>query len=102
MDCYLEKDGWRARLEPDDLVEFRFHRCDDETTRAANLIILGDVARAREVLSGSYPFRTLRNGIRRRKLRVLLLRGLMQAALAARAERPLADLLRWTEYGGEV
>jgi hypothetical protein len=46
-------------------------------------------------------FRTLLNSIRRRKLRILLLRGIMKSALGFRAERLLARLLVQTEYGGQ-
>lgn len=102
MEEYLEKDGWRPKLSRSDLVEYAFYRCDDNTTRAANLLILGEVPAARELLQDSYPWRTLLESFRRRKLRVLLLRALMQAALAFEAARPLARLLVWTEYGGRV
>jgi hypothetical protein len=59
-------------------------------------------ARNGPALRGSYPFRTLLDGIRRRKLRVLLLRGLTKGALRLRSERSLAWPLRRTEYDGEI
>ena len=102
MDDYLEKDGWPDKLRSADLIEYRFRRCDDHTTRAANLVILGDTGRARELLRGGYPFRTLLNGIRRRKLRVLLLRGIMKGALGLGFVRILARLLIQTEYRGRI
>jgi len=102
MDEYLEKDGWLQKLPPSDLVEYAFHRCDDNTTRAANLLILREVTAARELLQGSYPWRSLLTRFRRRKLRVLVLRALMRAALAIDATRPLSRLLVWTEYGGRI
>jgi glycosyltransferase involved in cell wall biosynthesis len=102
MDEYLAKDGWLPRLSRRDLVEHAFHRCDDDTVRAANWVIQGQPAEARALLRGGYPWRTLLYGIRRRKLRVLLLRALMRAGLALGAARPLARLLTWTEYGGQL
>jgi glycosyltransferase involved in cell wall biosynthesis len=102
MDEYLAKDGWLARLSRRDLVEYAFHRCDDDTVRAANWVIQREPAKARPLLQGGYPWRTLLYGIRRRKLRVLLLRTLMRAGLALGADRSLARLLAWTEYGGKL
>jgi len=102
METYLQEDGWRERLRRADLVEYSFRQCDDRTTRAANFIILGDSGRSRELLRGAYPFRTLLNGLRRRKLRVLLLRGLMKAALRIGSDRLLGRLLVQTEYGGQI
>ncbi len=99
MELFLEKDNWRARLRPADLVELHYQRCDDATTRAANAVILGEAPLARKLLQGRYPYSALLNNIRRRKVRVLLLRGLMKTALAFGATRPLGRLLRWTEYG---
>jgi hypothetical protein len=60
-------------------------------------VMLGDRKLARSLLRGRYPVRTLFNDLRRRKLRVLLLRGLMKTALAVGATRPLGALLRVTE-----
>ncbi len=99
MELYLDKDNWRARLPRAELVELRYLRCDDETTRAANAVILGETAAARKLLKGRYPYAALLNSIRRRKLRVLLLRGLIKTALALGAGRSLGRLLRATEYG---
>lgn len=99
MELFLERDNWRARLQPADLAELRYQRCDDATTRAANAVILGEPALARKLLQGVYPYFTLLNNIRRRKLRVLLMRGLLKTTLALGAARPLGRLLRWTEYG---
>jgi glycosyltransferase involved in cell wall biosynthesis len=101
METYLERDGWH-KLRPADLIEYRFRRCDDHTTRAANFVILGDTGQARELLRGGYPFRTLLNGIRRRKLRILLLRGIMKGALGLGLVRVLARLLILTEYRGRI
>jgi GT2 family glycosyltransferase len=94
MDHFLEQDGWFKRLSPGDLAEYAFHRCDDDMFRAANLVVLGDLAGARELLEQPYPWRTLRNGIRRRKLRLLALRALLFAGLGLGATRPLAKILR--------
>jgi hypothetical protein len=102
MEAYLEKDGWHEKLRSADLIEYRFRQCDDHTTRAANFVILGEARRARELLRGRYPYRTLFNGIRRRKLRVLILRGIMKGALGLGVERLLARLLVQTEYGGRI
>lgn len=99
MELYLEKDKWRARLSPADLVELSYQRCDDETTRAANAVILGETAMARHLLEGLYPYSTLLHNFHRRKLRVLLLRSLMKTALTMGAAGPLRRLLRATEYG---
>src|SRR5581483_1072674 len=43
MELYLEQDGWRERLSMAELCELRYLRCDDETTRAANAVILGRI-----------------------------------------------------------
>jgi GT2 family glycosyltransferase len=94
MDHYLEQDGWLKRLSPGDSIEYAFHRCDDDTFRAANLVVLGDLAGAKELLRRPYPWHTLRNGIRRRKLRLLALRALLFAGLGLGAARPLAKILR--------
>jgi glycosyltransferase involved in cell wall biosynthesis len=99
MELFLEQDGSRSPLAREELLELRYLRCDDETTRAANTLILGDAATARRLLKGRYPYAVLLDRFRRRKLRVLLLRGLMKAGLTLRAGRPLGRLLRGTEYG---
>jgi hypothetical protein len=102
MDTFIDMDGWRGKLSPTDLIEYNFHRCDDETSRAANFVLRGKVAEARELLRQPYPWPTLFTNLQRRKLRVLLLRALMQAGLSIGAMRPLAGLLGLTEYGGRV
>lgn len=102
MDRYLSMEGLAGVIDPVSLTEYAFHRCDDETFRAANLVIRGDGAGAWELLKRPYPWRTLLNGFRRRKIRVLLLRALMRWGLAWGAVRPLAQLLVWTEYGGHL
>jgi glycosyltransferase involved in cell wall biosynthesis len=99
MDDYLEADGWRQRVHPNDMVEYAFHRCDDETYRAANFIIRGNPGAARELLGRPYPLETLRVNLRRRKFRVLLLRALMRLGLGLGAVRPLSRLLQWAEGG---
>jgi len=98
MDHYLEVDGWREKLSPTDLDEYAFHRCDDDTFRAANWIIRGNPTEARRLLQLPFPWRSFLTNFRRRKLRVLLLRALMRAGLAIGALQPTARLLRWTEY----
>ncbi len=100
MDEYLEMDGWHSKLNADDLVEYNYLRCDDDTVRAANLLIQGDPDRALKLLQQPYPWRTLLINFRRRKARVLLLRWLIRCGVALRAIRPLARTLVWTEYGG--
>ena len=97
LEQYIEKDNWLTRLSPADLVELEYRRCDDATTRAANAVVLGDEKLAVQLLAGQFPLRTLLRGIRRRKVRVLFLRGLMRAAFAVGATRPLAALLSITE-----
>lgn len=96
VDDALARPGGRERLTPDDLTEYAFHRCDDDTFRAANFIIKGDPASARHLLrNGPFPWRTLRAGVERRKLRLLALRALLSAGLAAGASRWLARALRY-------
>jgi glycosyltransferase involved in cell wall biosynthesis len=102
MDKYLDKDNWLPRLSRRDLVEYDFHRCDDDAVRAANWVIQGEPAKARALLQGGYPWRTFLYGIRRRKLRTLLLRAVIRAGLALGGARPLARFLTWTEYGGQL
>jgi glycosyltransferase involved in cell wall biosynthesis len=102
MDEYLAKDDWLPRLSGRDLVEYAFHRCDDDTVRAANWVIMGEPAKARTLLEGRYPWRTFLYGIRRRKLRVLLLRAVLRAGLRLGFARRLARVLTWTEYGGRL
>jgi glycosyltransferase involved in cell wall biosynthesis len=102
MDHYLVHDNWLLRLSRRDVVEYALHRCDDDTVRAANWVIRGEPDRARALLQNTYPWRTFRYGVRRRKLRVLLLRGLMRTGLRMGAGRLLARFLTWTEYGGHL
>ena len=91
MELYLEQDGWASRLSAGELRELRYQRCDDETTRAANAVIVGDVALARELLDRRFPYSSLLSNVRRRKLRVLALRGVLKVALTFRATTaPLA------------
>jgi glycosyltransferase involved in cell wall biosynthesis len=101
MDEYLEKDNWLPRLSRRDLIEHVYQRCDDNTCRAASYVILGEPAKARELLRGRYPWRTLLR-FRRRKLRVLFLRTLMRAGLGVGLGRFLTRFLTWTEYGGNL
>lgn len=100
MDHYMQQNGWLDKLSRSDLNEYAFHLCDDETFRASNWVILGDSARARELLRRPYPWSSLIKSFRRRKLRVLLLRLLMRVGLGIGAVRPLGRLLRLTEYSG--
>jgi glycosyltransferase involved in cell wall biosynthesis len=102
MDHYLEKDDWLPRLTRGDLVEYAFQLCDDDTCRAANWVILAEPDKARALLRRPYPWRTLLHGVRRRKLRVLLLRAVMRAGLSLGTGRLLAPFLIWTEYGGRL
>lgn len=102
MDYYLEKDGWLQKLNNLDLVEYKFHRCDDETFRAVNLVLRGDIDSASALICQPYPWHTLLADIGRRKLRVLLLRILMQSGLTIGAINLLRKLLRWIEYGNDL
>jgi glycosyltransferase involved in cell wall biosynthesis len=95
MDECIEKESWTTRLAPSELVEYAFHRCDDNTFCAVNYILLGDSISARRLLSElPFPWRTLANGIRRRKLRLLVLQTLLRLGLGLRATPLLARLLR--------
>jgi glycosyltransferase involved in cell wall biosynthesis len=95
MDEFLEKEGWRDRLTEAEWVEYAFHRCDDNTFRAVNHILLGDSTVARYLLSEqAFPWRTFANGIRRRKLRLIILRALLWSGLGLGATPLLARLLR--------
>jgi hypothetical protein len=86
-----------------DLMEYQFHRCDDNTVRAANFIITGDSASALELLQKeSFPFRTFLVSFRRRKIRVLLMRAVLLIGLRLGTLRSLAKVFVWTEYGGHV
>ncbi len=102
IERYLTVDHMIEKMDPGSLTEYAFHRCDDRTFRAANLLIRREAAGARELLRGPFPWRTFTVSVRRRKLRVLLLRALMRGGLALNAAGRLARLLMWTEYGGRV
>ncbi len=96
MDRYLADPAIAAQADEESLIEYAFHRCDDETSRAANLVIRGELHEARSLLARPFPWRTL-GGITRRKARVLLLRSVLRAGIAGRAHRPLTSVLRRTE-----
>jgi len=102
MDRYIEMDGWREKASAEELTEYAFHVCDDETFRAANFVILGKPRAALELLNRPFPWRTLFNSFTRRKLRVVLLRALMRMGLAFRQSRALKQILIWTEYAGRL
>jgi glycosyltransferase involved in cell wall biosynthesis len=93
MDDYLAKDGWLSKLRREDLVEYDFHRCDDATYRAANAVRSGDTVLARKLLEHRYPWRTLANGLKRRKVRLIVLRALIMLGLSAKAPQALARIL---------
>jgi glycosyltransferase involved in cell wall biosynthesis len=94
MDEYSSMDGWSAMVSPADLAEYEFHRGDDATFRAGNLVRQGKPADALALLSAHpFPFRTLLAGPSRRKLRNLVLRGMIRAGVALRAARPLTFVL---------
>jgi hypothetical protein len=101
MEAYLEKDGWHDKLRPADLIEYRFRQCDDQPRGRRILSFTEKRAGRASCCATIIHFCTLLNSIRRRKLRVLLLRGIMKSALGFRAERLLARLLVQTEYGGQ-
>ncbi|MBZ0302425.1 MAG: glycosyltransferase [Anaerolineae bacterium] len=102
MDQYLTNEGAADQINQHDLDEYAFHRLDDQTFRAANWIIRGDIDQAQILLGQPYRWRTLLRGRQRRKLRVLTLRMLMKIGLALGANRPLTQLLIRTEYGGRL
>ncbi len=98
MDHYLKADDWPQRLSERDRVEDAFHRCDDETFRAENWVIRGEAGRARDLLQHPFPWRSLAS-LRRRKLRTLLIRGLMKLGLSLGVTRALGRFLSRLEYG---
>ncbi|MGH7617090.1 MAG: hypothetical protein ACREPM_07680, partial [Gemmatimonadaceae bacterium] len=94
LDEYLGMDGWLEKLAPGDLTEYAFHRGDDATFRAANLVRKGDAERALALLRAyPFPWSTLRAGPRRRKLRNIALRTIIRAGIAMRARQPLTFFL---------
>lgn len=94
MDEYLTTHGWRDRLTAGDLVEYEFHRADDATFRAANLVRRGDAAGALALLGAHpFPWRTLLAGRPRRKLRNLVLRTMIRGGVVLRAVHPLTSVL---------
>ena len=105
VDHYLNKEGLEKSIDPVTLTEYAFHRCDDETFRAANFIIKGDSCSAYALLRRPFPWRTLMistTDLHWRKIRVILLRILMRAGLDFGASRALARLLAFTEYRGRI
>ena len=99
VDRYLADPSVAVHADENSLIEYAFHRCDDSTARAANLLILGEVGEARSLLARPFPWRTLAHGVSRRKARVLLLRAALRAGIATRTERPLRKVLLRTEHG---
>jgi glycosyltransferase involved in cell wall biosynthesis len=105
MDETLARQPANTRLDRTAMIEYAFHRCDDEAFRAANLLILHRPQEAAALLKRPYPWRTLAirtQDIGWRKLRVLLLRAGMKMGLALHAAPLLARLLRWSEYRGQA
>jgi glycosyltransferase involved in cell wall biosynthesis len=104
IDQYLQREDLKSSLDPVSLQEYVFHRCDDETFRAANFVIQGNLEQAQQLLSQrAYPWQTFTvPRLQRRKLRVLLLRGLLHISLALGAVRPLSKFLVQFEYGGKL
>jgi GT2 family glycosyltransferase len=98
MELYLVEDRWQERM-PHIALELEALRRDDETTRAVNALDQNDADETRRLLRGRYPYRALIHNVRRRKVRVVVLRGLMKSLLAAGAEDTLARILRRTERG---
>jgi GT2 family glycosyltransferase len=98
MDRYGSADGWGPRLTADERREYEFHRLDDRTFRAANLVILGQFAQAGELLRGRFAWASLLLHPRRRKLRTALLRWLMRMLLAIGGQVALRRLLLRVEY----
>lgn len=106
MDDYLEMDGWAEKLSSKELIEYAFHRCDDETFQAVNCVIQEELDKAQQLLKHPYPWQTLLTDPQqrklRRKLRVLLMRVLVTVGISLGLVRPLTQLLVWTEYGGSL
>ena len=99
VDRYLADPNVAMHADEKSLIEYAFHRCDDSTARAANLLILSKVDLARSLLARPFPWRTFAGGVSRRKLRVLVLRAALRAGMATRTERPLRKVLLRTEHG---
>jgi glycosyltransferase involved in cell wall biosynthesis len=94
MDEYVAMDGWADKLPPGDMTEYEFHRSDDATFRAANLVRQGRGADALALLRAHpFPFRTLLAGGTRRKVRNVVLRSMIRGGVAVGAARPLTFVL---------
>ena len=46
VDLYLARNGLVSRMDSVLKTEYAFHRCEDETIRAVNFVIQGDVTNA--------------------------------------------------------
>jgi hypothetical protein len=94
MDEYLAMDGWADKLTAGDLAEYEFHRGDDATLCAANLVRQGTPDAALAMLRAHpFPVRTLLAGHLRRKVRNLVLRAMIRGGVALRASRSLSFVL---------
>ena len=97
MDDYITADGWQGRLTADDLREYAFHRLDDATLRAVHHIVRNEPDSARTLLADEFAWRSLIAHPTRRKLRVLLMRVFLRAALAVGAGPMTVPILVRTE-----
>lgn len=102
MDHYLALDRWHERLRTDDIREYSFHRCEDQTQRAASHVLRGELAEARSLLRHRYSISTYVRNARRRKLRIVVMRTAMRAGLTLRATRLLSRLLLALQYRGRL
>lgn len=103
MDLYLNGNGDLGCVTEQDRIEHAFNRVDDETFRAVNQVLREEPAKALALLRTRFPWRTFRQPNRwRRKVRVVLLRTLLQVGLRLGASPLLVPLLRQTEYKGEI
>lgn len=94
MDEYIAAQDWGRHLTAGDRAEYEFHRGDDATYRAANLVCRDEPARALELIrEHPFPWRTLLAGYQRRKLRNLVLRTMIRTGVALGAVRPLSVVL---------
>lgn len=96
MDQYLNEVLPNTPIDPVVLLEYEYHRRADETFRALNCIRLGQLEKARELLSHPFPWRTLfvpTTDLSRRKWAVVLKRILLKLGLVLVGERLLARLL---------